>query len=75
MQTWRRFWRMSGYARGQLLEAVSGLLMTRAGLLVAGFRRWKTAVEWLTPVAAPGDAEQMEIDFEPVMAATETQAR
>lgn len=65
---------MSDYARGQLLEAVSGLLMTRAGLLVAGFRRWKTAVEWLTPVTVPDGAE-MEIDFEPVMAATETQAR
>jgi hypothetical protein len=55
---------MSGYARGQVLEAASGLLMTRVGLLVAGFRRWKTAVEWFTPLAvSDGAAEQLEIDF------------
>ena len=55
---------MSGYARGQVLEAASGLLMTRAGLLVAGFRRWKTAVEWLTPVTVTESSpEQLEIDF------------
>jgi hypothetical protein len=55
---------MSGYERGHVLEAASGLLITRAGLLVAGFRRWKTAVEWLTPVTlSDGAAEQLRIDF------------
>ena len=56
MKTWRRFWRMSSYGRGQILEAAGGLLITRAALALAGYRRWKAAVEWLTPGAqALGD--------------------
>lgn len=64
IKAWRRFWRMSGYARGQMLEAAGGLLMTRAALFVAGFRRWKAVVEWLTPVAASERAaKQPEIEL------------
>lgn len=47
-----------------MLEAASGLLMTRAALLVAGFRRWKETVEWLTPVTVgEGAPERLEIEF------------
>ncbi len=56
MQTWRRFWRLSGYARRIVLEAAGGLLSTRAGLRMAGFRRWKAVVEWLTPGTAARSA-------------------
>jgi hypothetical protein len=65
MKTWRRFWRMSSYGRGQILEAAGGLLITRAALALAGYRRWKAAIEWLTPGAdAAGDNfAGAEIDF------------
>jgi Transglutaminase-like superfamily len=56
---------MNGYARGHVLEAAGGLLMTHAGLRVAGFRLWKSAIEWLTPgMAASGSAAtQPEIEL------------
>lgn len=65
MQTWRRFWRMSSYARGMVLESACGLVATRASLRVAGFRRWKAAIEWLTPGIPNGSAPvgQPEIEF------------
>ncbi|MGH9686894.1 MAG: lasso peptide biosynthesis B2 protein [Candidatus Acidiferrales bacterium] len=68
-RTWRRFWRLSGYARARVLEAAGGLLLTRICLSVAGFRRWKAAIEWLTPdSAAPGSpATQPEMEFAGVM--------
>ena len=56
---------MSAYARGRVLEAAGGLLITRAGLSFAGFRRWKAAVEWLTPAtAAPGNGPAgLDVEF------------
>jgi hypothetical protein len=48
---------MSGGARSHVLEAAAGLLVTRTCLYVAGFRRWKSAIEWLTSrTAVPGGA-------------------
>lgn len=48
-----------------MLEAAGGLLITRAALALAGYRRWKAAIEWLTPGAqAPGDSfARPEIEF------------
>jgi Transglutaminase-like superfamily len=56
---------MSSYARSIVLEAACGLLITRAGLRVTGFRRWKAAVEWMTPWTAAQNAPvgQPEIEF------------
>jgi hypothetical protein len=65
MQTWRRFWGLSGYARSIVVEAACGLLITRVGLRLAGCRRWKAAVEWMTPWTAARSAPvgQPEIEF------------
>lgn len=64
MQRWQRFWRLSGYERGVALEAAGGLLATWAGLRLAGFRRWKNVLAWLTPppntTARQPDASQRE---------------
>jgi hypothetical protein len=56
---------MSGYARRIVLEAACGLAATRASLRMAGFRRWKAAIEWLTPGIPNGTAPvgQPEIEF------------
>lgn len=54
-QTWRAFWRLSGLERGIAVEAAVALLATRAGLRIAGFQRWKTALGWLMPTRA-GDS-------------------
>jgi len=56
---------MSGYARRIVLEAACGLLATRAILHLAGFRRWKVAIEWLTPVPPNGNPPvgQPEVEF------------
>jgi hypothetical protein len=49
MQRWNSFWQLSGYERGVALEAAGGLLATWVGLRLAGFRRWKNVLAWLTP--------------------------
>ncbi|MGH9739876.1 MAG: lasso peptide biosynthesis B2 protein [Candidatus Acidiferrales bacterium] len=56
---------MNGYAQARVLEAAGGLLLTRLCLSVAGFRRWKAAIEWLTAgSAAPGrPATHPEMEF------------
>ena len=51
MKRWHRFWRLSGFERGVVIEATGGLLATWLGLRLAGFRRWKVALEWLSPSA------------------------
>jgi hypothetical protein len=55
-KTWRSFWRLSGFERGILLEAAAALTATWAGLRLAGFRRWKNLLEWLTPGIFPADS-------------------
>jgi len=49
MGTWQRFWRLSGFERDIALEAAACLPATWVGLRVAGFRRWKSLLEWLAP--------------------------
>lgn len=49
METWRSFWRLSGFERGIALEAAACLPATWVGLRVAGFRRWKGLLGWLAP--------------------------
>ena len=53
MERWQRFWRLSGYERGVVLEATGGLLATWLGLRLAGFRHWKRALERLSPSTNP----------------------
>ncbi len=56
METWRGFWRLSGFERGIALEAAAGLTVTWLGLRLAGFRRWKSLLGWLAPrVVADAD--------------------
>ncbi len=40
---------MSGRSRGVALEAAAALVATKAGLRLAGFRRWKALLVRLTP--------------------------
>jgi len=49
MQTWRRFWLRSAYDRKVALQAAGALVATRAGLRLAGFRRWQSALAKHTP--------------------------
>ncbi len=51
MERWRKFWRLSGFERGLVLEAGAGLLVIWLGLRLAGFRRWKSVLAWLGPSA------------------------
>lgn len=50
--TWSSFWRLSGRARGVVLEAAAALTATYIGLRLIGFRRWKTALARFVPAAA-----------------------
>jgi hypothetical protein len=62
MQRWHRFWRLSDYERGVVLEAAGGLLATWVGLRLAGFHRWKNVLAALAPspntTARQADASQ-----------------
>jgi Transglutaminase-like superfamily len=49
MEMWNRFWRLSGFERGVALEAALALTASWVGLRLAGFRRWKAALDWLAP--------------------------
>jgi hypothetical protein len=51
MKRWQKFWRLSGYEHGIVLEAAGGLLATWLGLRLVGFRRWKNVLAWLAPSA------------------------
>ncbi len=53
MKNWRGFWRLSGFERGIVLEAIAALTVTWVGLRLAGFRRWKNALSWLAPANVP----------------------
>jgi hypothetical protein len=59
METWDRFWRLSGFERGVALEAGVVLSASWAGLRLAGFRRWKGALDGLArPVTSAQVSEQ-----------------
>jgi hypothetical protein len=49
MERWHRFWRLSGFERGVVIEATGALLATWLGLRLAGFRRWKSVLAWFAP--------------------------
>jgi hypothetical protein len=49
MDTWRKFWRKSGYERRIALEAAAALMATWVGLRVAGYRRWRNLLARFTP--------------------------
>jgi hypothetical protein len=51
MERWHRFWRLSSFERGVVIEATAALLATWLGLRLAGFRRWKSVLAWLSPSA------------------------
>jgi Transglutaminase-like superfamily len=75
MQTWRRFWELSGDARGIVLEAAAVLLVTRVGLRAAGFARWKAALASLTPATVATRASgRAEIEIARAIARWETAA-
>ncbi|HYL69091.1 MAG TPA: lasso peptide biosynthesis B2 protein [Candidatus Limnocylindria bacterium] len=62
METWRRFWRLTGFERVAVFEAAAGLGITWLGLRITGFRRWKTIAELFTRATTPnsdavGDAK------------------
>lgn len=51
MDTWRKFWRKSGYERGIALEATGTLVATFIGLRIAGYRRWRNLLAQFIPAA------------------------
>jgi transglutaminase superfamily protein len=51
MERWHRFWRLSSFERGVVIEATAALLATRLGLRLTGFRHWKSVLAWLSPSA------------------------
>ena len=58
METWRRFWRLSPESRALVAKSAAALAATWLGLRVAGFRRWKRALLWLTPRTPSGNARE-----------------
>jgi hypothetical protein len=53
MTSWQTFWRLRGCERGIVLESVAGLTASWLGLRLAGFRRWKSVLAWLSPSERP----------------------
>jgi hypothetical protein len=53
---WRGFRRLTGFERGIVVEAGVALTVTWAGLRLAGFRRWKTALAWFAPSSIESSA-------------------
>jgi hypothetical protein len=51
MERWHRFWRLSAFERGVVIDATAALLATWLGLRLAGFRRWKSVLAWQGPSA------------------------
>jgi len=48
-EKWRRFLQLSGFERATVIEAFAGLMITWPSLRLAGFRRWRAVLEWLSP--------------------------
>jgi hypothetical protein len=49
IRKWRRFSNLAGFERTIVVEAAAGLVATRVGLRVLGFRRWKAVLSHLAP--------------------------
>ena len=49
VEKWRRFWRLTRFERGIVVKASLALPVTRVGLRLAGFRRWRVTLASLTP--------------------------
>jgi hypothetical protein len=66
LHTLRRFLKLNNWERGIVLGAAAGLVTTRVGLRVLGFRRWEKVLEGLTPAVPPqaGRAAATSGDFE-----------
>jgi Transglutaminase-like superfamily len=65
MRTWNRFWRLSGFERGVALEAAVALSASWVGLRLAGFRRWKAALDALTrPIAEVSERDRFDAALE-----------
>ena len=63
MGMWDGFWRLSGFERGVALEAGVALTASWVGLRLAGFRRWKAALDGLAhPVTPARVSEQEQLD-------------
>ena len=62
MNTWNRFWRLSGFERGVALEAGVVLTAGWVGLRLAGFRRWRAALDALARPAAPARVSEQDQD-------------
>jgi hypothetical protein len=63
MGTWNGFWRLNGFERGVALKAGLALTASWAGLRLAGFRRWKAALDGLArPVVPAHVSEQDQLD-------------
>ncbi len=45
METWRSFWRLSGFERAVVLQAALAHSITLVGLRLTGFRRWKNLMD------------------------------
>jgi Transglutaminase-like superfamily len=58
MNTWNRFWRLSGFERGVALEASVVMTASWVGLRLAGFRRWKSALDGLAPPTTPAQVSE-----------------
>jgi len=56
MNRWRGFRKLSELERGIVAEAALGLAATCVGLRIFGFRRWKSALEWVSPIGSAGAA-------------------
>jgi Transglutaminase-like superfamily len=50
VEKWGRFLRLTGFEREIIIEGVIGLLVTRVGLHLVGFRRWSVALSKIAPL-------------------------
>jgi hypothetical protein len=63
-ERWQRFWSLSGYERGIVLETMAALPASWLGLRLVGYRRWHTILARLVPstdqTAHPASAIQQQ---------------
>jgi Transglutaminase-like superfamily len=74
MDKWRRFSNLRGYERGAVIEAAAALMLNWAGLRLAGFRRWKSALEWIVALAPLQDFDAHTLKSAELLAELESAA-